>query len=359
MGSTALYSRSRWEIQRKLVTTVKFPEGQVEVVHVSTIGLKPWGGLLTCLNARLEAVKLANAWKPDVVFSYNCILAEAIMIVALKRKFRIPAIVEIDDYPGSRSRGLNPKASLDLWGWRQTEPIVSGFVLVNSALCSEFAIGQRPSIIIPGIVDELLLNSVKNRQKPFCGRDRTLVYCGGLSKERGADRLLAAIPNLPGNWRLIVSGSGPLANDFDQLGRMYPLKCTYQGFVSVEQMYATLCSANVVINTPENLINTNGVFPFKILEYIVSGAHIISTSLPSVGGISLKWFQRWNGDDQQLGRLLQQSENDYFVETSLRSAAIQWVEEHFSLHEVSTKLEQLFRAVASKGTETISNIMNE
>ena len=336
--SSAVAARHRYDWQPMMKTTEEFPEGRIEVIHAPTTGLKPWGGLLTCLTTRRIVLQVAREWRPDIAYSYNGLLAEAVSLLSFRRCFQLPLIVEINDFPGVRSRGVNPKAKLDVMGWKYLEPKISGFVLVNSGLLTKIPLGSRPVFILPGIVDEYLLRVAQTRVRPFYRTMRTLMYSGGLSAGRGADRLLQIFPLMPENWRLVVSGSGPLLPDFQRLAQANPERCVCLGFIPVEKMFEALGQADAVINTPELLTTETGVFPFKIMEYIASGGHVISPPLPSVGGLDLKWFQRWNGDPAQMRTILESAATDYEKETVQRNSTIQWVLENYSIAGVARHL---------------------
>jgi glycosyltransferase involved in cell wall biosynthesis len=344
--SSAVSARNRREWQKQLKTTVDFPEGRVSVIHSGTTGLKPWGGLLTCFTTRQVVLGLASEWKPDIAFSYNGLLAETISLLALRNRFGTPFVVEVDDYPGVRARGWNPKAKMDVFGWHFLEPKASGFVLVNSKLRDKVPTGGRPFVILPGIVEDALIEQSKKRRDPFASKQRTLLYCGGLSVERGAGRLLAAIPFLPPDWRLVVAGSGPLLARFQEQAELAPERCAFLGLLSSSQMIPVLCAADTVINPPETLNHADGVFPVKIFEYIASRAHLISTKLPKVEGADLTWFQRWSGEPEELRTLLSNAESDYQQEKAVRETAIRWVNQEFSIRQVSLKLNGIFSAIA-------------
>ena len=153
------------------------------------------------------------------------------------------------------------------------------------------------------------------------------------------------------NWRLMVSGAGPLAAEFRRIADEQPSRCVYLGFVSVGEMYAALAQADAAINTPERVANPEGLFPFKMLEYIASGVHVISTPLPALGGPPMDWFQRWNGEPSEMGRLLQQAESDYQRETLFRETAIRWVVNNFRVIGVASKLDELLKAAVRYGAK--------
>ena len=343
--SSAVSVESSFRIQPRTETVVEFPEGQVKTVHVATTSLKPWGGLWACIATRREALKTAVEWQPDVVCAYNGLLAESMSLTAIHKRMGTPLVVEVEDVAGVRSRGMNPKPLLDRLGWKTLKDRIAGFILINKSLVQILECGIRPWMLLPGVVDEQLVRLASARSLPFSGVTRRVIYTGGLSSDRGADRLLASLEFLPPGWQLVVSGAGPLAVDFKKAEEKDPNRCRSLGFVPLAEMYREMTTADVTINTPEKLTEQGGVFPFKMFEYIASGTHIISPKLPDVGGPSLKFFQRWDGSPTQLGGLLQRAESDYNAESKERNAARDWVLSNFDLPGISRNIDQLLKSV--------------
>ncbi len=320
----------------------RFPEGLVQVISAPTIRPKPWGGLLISFSSMYRAWSVARAWKPDILFLYNGLLPEALGMRAVHFSKRIPAILEIEDLPGVRLHKLSPKSILDRTFWTMVLRRTSAFLLVNSKLIEKLPIEDRPVLLLAGLIEKKLIDLAASRRPPFTGSKFVLMYAGGLTVERGVGVLLEAVPKLPPNWQLVVSGGGPLIGAIKELSLKYPGQCKYLGFLSVEELYQEMTKADVLINTPEKLSDQSGVFPFKICEYLVSGSHVISSKLPSLEGCDIGLIQRWSGVADDLPALLLRSADDFKNETLARQNIANWVVRSFGMRAVSRSLNDLF-----------------
>jgi glycosyltransferase involved in cell wall biosynthesis len=325
-----------------------FPCGSVSVRHISTVGVKPFSGFLGAVTSYTLGVDVAKEFLADVVVVYNGTLAEMLALKGYRRSVRVPSVLELDDLPMARNRGWNPKPKLDLWSFPKAVNDCSGFILVNADMGVVLNGAPGPRLVLPGVIDDLLIETARSRKAPFSNETRTLVYCSNLSVDRGGDVLLEAIPKLPKGWKVKVAGSGPLYSAFGEMAKAHPDRCEYLGMLAPAQLFPLLCSADCVINTPEKLTRKDSVFPFKIFEYLVSGAHVISPSLPSVGDLEIGWFQRWDGRSDSLAALLERSESDFRNETEPRERTTAVVRERFSVTGAGKQLSALLSAVVGR-----------
>lgn len=339
--STAITHQSFWGWQAVPSHTETFPNGDIQVDHASTIGLKPFSGLLSCLTSWKLGSRVREQYDADVILIYNGTLTETLALIGYLGGRDLPVALELDDLPLARKRGLNPKPYLDVWSFPQAVRRSKAFILVNKDLQVALKDAVGECLVLPGVIDPELIRCAAGRTPPFSKSEKILFNCSNLSVDRGSDLLLDLIPVLPLGWKLRVAGSGPLHDAFAQAAAQYPDKCEFLGFLQPEQLFPHLASADCVINTPEKLTRKDSVFPFKIFEYIMSGAHIISTALPSVGDLEIAWFQRWNGSVSQLPDILNQAESDFRNETTRREALTRDVRNRFSVDGVSSQLNGL------------------
>jgi glycosyltransferase involved in cell wall biosynthesis len=272
---------------------------------------------------------------------YNGLMPEAFGLRGAHFVERTPTILEIEDLPGVRLHKWSLKAILDRMFWTMVLKRTSAFLFVNSKLMEILPVNNRPALLLPGLVERQLTNLASSRRPPFAGPQFVLMYAGGLTIERGFGVLLEAVPLLPPNWQLVVSGGGPLIGALKDLSLKYPEKCRYLGFLSVEELYQQMTKADAVINTPEKLSDQSGVFPFKICEYLVSGAHVISSKLPNLEGCDIGMIQRWSGKADDLPAILLRSAVDFQNETLRRQAIADWVVRCFGMEAVSRSLNEL------------------
>jgi glycosyltransferase involved in cell wall biosynthesis len=309
--------------------------------HASTFGLRPLGAAMMSLIMPSKILRNVHQWQPDVVFCYNADFPEAVGSVLSRKLFGLPYVLEIDDLPSIRRHALHPKAVLDSFGWSSVVRNAQSLVFVNSQLLTHITPRGRPCFLLPGIIENSLIGAADRRTPPFSGPGRSLLYAGGLSEGRGSDRLLAAIPNMPPGWKAVIAGSGPLAGSFQRLAKEQPKRCEFLGLIAPEALYHKLVEVDVVINTPEQLRDQAGVFPFKVFEYLACGAHIISTPLPKLAGFELDWLEQWSGAPRDLPKLLESAALDYGRFSIERQRSRDRVIDQYSLTAVSRQLTEL------------------
>jgi glycosyltransferase involved in cell wall biosynthesis len=342
--SSKIGFRSQWAWQSIPPTVERFLEGEVGMHHASTFGLRPLGAAMMSFIMPLKILRTVRQWQPDAIFCYNADFPEAAGSVFSRKLFGVPYVLEVDDLPSIRRHALHPKAVLDSFGWSSVVRNARSLVLVNSQLLNHVTPRGRPCFLLPGIIENSLIRAADKRTPPFSGTGRSLLYAGGLSEGRGSDRLLAAIPNMPPGWRAVIAGSGPLAVSFQRLATEQPKRCEFLGLITPEALYHKLVEVDVVINTPEQLRDQAGVFPFKVFEYLACGAHIISTPLPKLAGFDLKWLERWSGVPEDLIELLESAPEDYGRFVLDRERTRDRVINQYSLTAVSRQLTGLLAA---------------
>lgn len=354
-SAVPVVSRGAWERRRNEV--VRYPEGCVDLDQPATPGWKPWGGLGMGWAVPGAVRNLVKRWRPDAAIAYNALWAEARGLLACARS-GVPYLLMLDDLPSARSRGWNPKP----WFDRVVEPgafaRAAGFTFVNSAIAQRVEHRGRPGWLLPGVIDTPLLAAVAARVPPFRQHPRVLVYSGGLNPERGAGELLESLGALPAGWRVEVCGSGRLAPGFEEAARRNPERVHFHGMLSGDRLYSLLARADAVINTRERLAERAGVFPFRMFEYVVSGAHVISVPLPPLDGVDLSWCQRWDGSPGTLPRILETAEADFQRDAMARAESCRWVVERYGLDAVGEALSRILGDVVNRRGEGLFSSAN-
>jgi glycosyltransferase involved in cell wall biosynthesis len=322
-----------------------FPEGVVRIFHPPTVKTRPWGGLLMCLLCPIIALRELWRTRPSLIISYNGLAAECLSGLLSTLSRGTPYIIEVEDLPGVRFKWFHPKSLLDRLLWPIGYRLAAGFTAVNSEILALAEALEKPAILLPGVIEDHLMQQVRNRATPFSGSERRLLYSGGLTKDRGAGVLLEALPQLPKGWKLVVTGTGHLASAFENESMKSPEKCEYLGHLPVDQFYATMCKCDVVVNTPERLSRNSGVFPFKMFEYIASGAHVISVKLPKINGLDLSWCEIWDGTSEHMILLLNDAGEEFARAQNERCIARDFVVSRFRLEAVAGQMDRLLRAI--------------
>lgn len=329
--SSAMSSNSRlaWraEVREKI-------RDNVTIIYPPAFMLRPFGGALNCFRAAGLIRQLLREFDPDAAIVYNTYLFESMATHELARfKKQIPIVLEVEDLPLARRREwCNLKPRLDQCCWKGMLQRASAFTAVNGYILNLLP-DNKPKYLLPGIIDDQLLQNSRARSMPFSGTSRTIGYFGALTEDKGAGVLLDLVPRLPDAWRLVMTGSGPLAPDFERLGCKFPERLSFLGRVDEARLYQAMCACDCTVIPLEQISNEGqGVFPFKTLEFIAAGTHVIASPLATLGDLNLAFIQRWDGKsvDQLLAELAC-AESKFLQEQSIRQDIITVILDRYSL----------------------------
>ena len=219
--------------------------------------------------------------QPAFVWVYNAYSFEARAALYLKRHGSARIVLELEDLPLARGRGLNPKPWLDHLFFRPLLAATDLLTCVNAALQRQFARPGLRCLLFPSLLQQALVDAPVAPR--FLSSTRRLGYFGGLEVEKGAALLLEALPRWPAGWTLCVTGVGSLAPRFADAQRRWPGRIEFHGRVANETVLALMQACDAIVNphAPISLMG-DGVFPFKVCEALASGALLISTALPPI-----------------------------------------------------------------------------
>lgn len=323
----------------------------VTIIYPSAFMLRPFGGALNCLRAAGLIRQLLREFDPDAVIVYNTYLFESMASRELARlKKQIPIVLEVEDLPLARRREwCNLKPWIDQCCWKGMLQLASAFTAVNGHILSLLP-DNKPKYLLPGIIDDRLLKNSRSRLMPFSGTSRTIGYFGALTENNGAAILLDLVPRLPDAWRLVVTGSGPLAPDFERLGCKFPARLSFLGRVGEARLYQAMCACDCTVIPMEQISDEGqGVFPFKTLEFIAAGTHVIASPLATLGDLNLSFIQRWDG--KSVDRLLAElacAESKFIQEQAIRQDTIAAILDRYSLSGVANLFSGLLREIGRR-----------
>lgn len=340
--STAVNDVSSWGCRRGFSEWLVFDDKKVRCVYPGTILQKPLGsavllatGLLAAIQVRLKDV--------NGIITYNAQSVEAAICVGIRfHNSGARLVIELDDLPDARDRGWNPKPFIDRlvvsWMLHRSNAVVA----VNESICNHIGFNIKPDIILPGIISRELIYSRQFRRPNFSGPNKIVGYAGGLSQERGTDRLLKAIPSLPAGWHMVIAGRGPMTRDFISAAAENPTKLTFRGSLNTSEVVNLYQNADVLVNTPESLSRPDAVFPFKIFEYLASGASVVSSALPRNGVVDTSLVETWDGQAQTLADALLNEERRWLNVRDRYNNIAEQLASEFSISAVGRKLLKLF-----------------
>jgi len=226
--------------------------------------------------------KRMKAVRPALVWLYNSYAFEGALAQHFMQAGGVPVVLEVEDLPLARHRGLNPKPYWDQIHFDRLITRAALVTFVNQGLADAYAGKVRQSLLLPSLFRGSL--GAPAGKPRLGGAPYTVGYFGGLDVEKGAAIMLQAAADLPADWRMVVTGAGPLAAAFTAQAQRLPGRLAFHGAVPQEELHRLMRSCDVIVNPHQSIeAMHNGVFPFKVCEAIAAGALLVSTPLPPIG----------------------------------------------------------------------------
>lgn len=323
------------------------------IIYPSVFRLRPYGSILSWATMSATMDRIVADFRPDAIIAYNCHVFESLAVRSLLKVVGdIPVLLEIEDMPFARKRNWsNLKPWLDQRCWNSLSESSRGMTAVNETILG--MLPAKPKFLLPGVIDPELIECASVRQPAFSGARKTLGYFGGLSPAKGVQVLLDAVTRLPEDWRIIVTGSGPLTPQFVEAAERYPDRLTFLGSVPSSEMYQAMCSCDCTFVPREHVSNEgNSVFPFKVFEYLVAGTQIIASNLPKFRTIDLSFIDFWDGESTSLPASLERAERTFRAHASAREIARRRVIQQYCPNRVADSILDLLapRSCALSGS---------
>ena len=164
------------------------------------------------------------------------------------------------------------------------KPLIRGAILAHPSLGARLP-PHLPKVLVPGFYVPAENN--KPPRKP--GSPTRFHYAGSLDSPRGLELLLQTIPRLPPqNWRLDVTGAGPLEPMGRQMAKdpRFTEKIVFHGVLDSKDFSPLLAGAEIGLNLQRSGNPVSGVtFPSKLFSYLSAGLQVISTEASDVKSI--------------------------------------------------------------------------
>ncbi len=155
------------------------------------------------------------------------------------------------------------------------------FVLLTESMKKPLKIGNKPNVIIEGLVtDEVLPKNNNLESDTFL---KSILYTGSLNTEFGIEMLLDAFQRIDdSNVELWICGSGETESKIKEKAKVNR-RIKFFGYVSNEKARALQNKATILINPRKNdATYTKYSFPSKTMEYIASGKPVIMYKLDGI-----------------------------------------------------------------------------
>jgi glycosyltransferase involved in cell wall biosynthesis len=104
-----------------------------------------------------------------------------------------------------------------------------------------------------------------------------VVLSGSLESFNGLELVTAAMTHLPGEYELVIAGSGSLEGFAREQAARDP-RIRFLGFLAFEDVLELYWSADLLLNARiTRAIDTRYFFPSKLMELLASGTPVLST----------------------------------------------------------------------------------
>lgn len=229
------------------------------------------GRLVQALIAPVYGLLIALVFRPDFIWVYNQGFGELMLgYFALCGGGKL--INEVEDLPRARLRGFfELKPMLDILAGQVFGPLVYRYLFVSQSVMHHFSGRGFIGDVVPGLISSVSEGVVVN--------SHCVGYFGGLSAEKGVDILVSLLSNPNRKWAASICGSGELADQIRCSLRPDLNDQFIEGASDGEvDFYMQRCT--ILINPHiETRSILDGVFPFKLVEYLNTKALIISTNM--------------------------------------------------------------------------------
>jgi glycosyltransferase involved in cell wall biosynthesis len=199
-----------------------------------------------------------------IVDSMKFALAKAALKAAKENSVKAIAIVTDNPKLLSNESRLYSRAVFSLY------KKYDGFIALSSDLNKLANKQNKPSYVFSGFADDFV-KTPKPQEKPY------FFFCGALYERYGILNMIEAFKQLKTDCELLIAGHGPLIDKIKET-TMEDSRIRYLGLLSREKIHQYEQHAELNINP--RLYDTNldkYSVPSKVLEYLSSGAPLLST----------------------------------------------------------------------------------
>ena len=196
---------------------------------------------------------------------------------------------------------------------------------------------------------------VEEREEAIARKKGELVigYVGRVVEQKGLRTLVEALVRLPSSgWKLIVIGSGPFEQSFDELVRERGLadRVSRLGYVSHEVTPRYLAALDVLVLPSETQPNWKEQFGRVIMEALACGVPVIgsdSGEIPTLINASGGGRIFPERNSAALAEVLQQMINDEQLRRSCADTGYAWTIKNVSLAAVASSMAGTIESVIS------------
>jgi len=113
-------------------------------------------------------------------------------------------------------------------------------------------------------------------------KGKTILYHGGLTRERGLENIVLACKRLGKNVRVVFRGEGPIEESLKELAQGLQ-NCHFEKPVPVDEVISKAAEADVgIVAYLPTTLNNLYASPNKLFEYLQAGLPVVGSSIPFV-----------------------------------------------------------------------------
>src|SRR5436190_1899328 len=212
----------------------------------------------------------------DLVVIYDLKLPQVTCANYAMRSLGLPVILEYEDDAFTDRWGKGDTSFSAGWQLTAARKLLSS---VSAGFgCSPFLMAQMPAstptLVLRGVVSNHIAN-LNGRARS--SRKNWVVFSGTLEGSQGEKQMLRAWQTLElPDWELNIEGQGPIKQELEQMAGGNR-RIVFHGLLNKEENANLLCMAKIGMNPQDVSVIPGNTFPFKIIEYLAAGIHVIST----------------------------------------------------------------------------------
>lgn len=245
-----------------------------EVIYAASLACKGLNIFISAFSLLRIFINELKENHYDIVIVYNLSLPE-ILISWYAWKLNIPVILEYEDSAVVSSKGkIDFKSFLKRFYIPYVKKLYKGIFAASPELLDEF--GNKPKMLLRGIVENTISprDFIPNEEK-----SKVILYSGGLSENKGIDRLVQGWLKYPiDGWVLHITGDGEMKELVEELSQDEE-KIVYHGNVQRSELATLLLNATICVNPHRCSDKVGNISPFKLVEYLASNNVVVTTPI--------------------------------------------------------------------------------
>jgi hypothetical protein len=253
-------------------------DSKIPVYYSSVLPIRRLNGFWSNFQT-LELFKARHRAAPfDLVIILNFKGPQVTCANYALRHLGLPVVLEYEDDHFVDVVGKAEDGFLNSYRARACKRLltqVSGCIGVSPHLLSQLP-ERTPRMLLRGAVRD---DVVQASEVATGARVNRILFSGTHIESNGVARLIAAWRSAPiAGWELHITGHGQLTPMLRQMAENVP-GVVFHGMVTRQELVALMSSAKICINPHAVSQIPGNVFAFKIIEYLASGAHCVTTPM--------------------------------------------------------------------------------